>query len=217
MRVAADHYKHPGRANRILAYCHDGVGLGHFHRTLAISERVRKTIPSSTFLLATGTPYVPIFELPQGVDYIKLPAIAKTGSQSYRGKYLNTPIEQILRCREAILLSTAQTYDPQVLLVDKAPAGVCGELLPTLRWLRKHRPQTRIIFGMRDIEDDPERTIAQWSAGGAVAALDECYDEIWVYGMRNVFDSIEAYRLPASVRDKMHFVGYVVQDLMPRS
>ncbi len=212
MRATATHYEHTARVNRTMAYCHDGVGLGHFHRTLAISERVRKTIPSSTFLLATGTPYVPIFELPQGVDYIKLPAIAKTGSQSYRSKYLNTPIEDILRCREAILLSTAQTYDPQVLLVDKAPAGVCGELLPTLRWLRKHRPQTRIIFGMRDIEDDPDTTIAQWSASGAIAALDECFDEIWVYGMRNVFDSIEAYCLPASIQDKMHFVGYVVQD-----
>ena len=86
MKAAANHYDHTARANRILAYCHDSVGLGHFHRTLAISERVRKTIPSSTFLLVTGTPYVPIFELPQGVDYIKLPAIAKMGSQSYRVK-----------------------------------------------------------------------------------------------------------------------------------
>ena len=56
-----------GTSKRTLAYCHDSVGLGHFHRTLAISERVRKAIPSATFLLATGTPYVPIFVIFLGV------------------------------------------------------------------------------------------------------------------------------------------------------
>ena len=201
-----------GLSRRTLAYCHDSVGLGHFHRTLAICERVSKTDPSCSFLLATGTPYAPIFELPQGVDYVKLPALAKTGSQSYRAKFLNTSVERVLRCREALLLSTAQSFEPAVFLVDKAPSGVCGELRPTLRWLRENRPQTRIIFGMRDIEDDPQTTIAQWNTNGAIEALDECYDEIWVYGMRSVFDVAEAYELPDFIRDKMCFVGYVVQD-----
>ena len=200
------------KSKRTMAYCHDSVGLGHFHRTLAISERICGTDPASTFLLATGTPYVPIFDLPEGVDYVKLPALAKTSGASYRGKYLNVSIERILRCREAILLSTAQTFEPEVLLVDKAPSGVCGELLPTLRWLRENLPKTRIVFGMRDIEDDPETTIAQWSANGAISALDQYYDEIWVYGMKNVFDVADAYRLPGSIHDKMRFVGYVVQD-----
>lgn len=195
-----------------MAYCHDGVGLGHFHRSLAISERVRRAHPASTFLLATGTPYVPIFDLPDGVDYIKLPAIAKSGSQTYSGKYLTTSIERIICCREAILLSAAQTFDPAVLLVDKAPSGVCGELLSTLRWLRRHHPQTRIVFGMRDIEDEPETTIEQWKSSGALEALEECYHEIWVYGMQSLFDVTDEYRLPQTIRDKLRFVGYVVQD-----
>lgn len=199
-------------ARRTMAYCHDGVGLGHFHRTLAICERVRRCDPASTFLLVTGTPYVPIFNLPSGVDYVKLPSLAKQGKEKYEGKYLKASPDRILHCREALLLSAAQSFEPAVLLVDKAPAGVRGELLPTLRWLRRHRPETRIVFGMRDIEDDPQTTIQQWSSNGAVHALEEYYHEIWVYGMRSVFDVAQEYRLPQGVQDKLRFVGYVVQD-----
>jgi predicted glycosyltransferase len=201
-----------GQALRVMAYCHDSVGLGHFHRTLAICELVRRVHPQSTFLLVTGTPYVPIFNLPHGVDYVKLPALVKGAEGSYRGKYLTTSTERVMHCRKALLRSAAEAFDPSVLLVDKAPAGVCGELLPTLRWLRQHRRHTRIVLGMRDIEDEPRRTIAQWTSTGALQAMQECYDEIWVYGMRSIFDVSAAYRLSECIRHKLRFLGYVVQD-----
>lgn len=194
---------------RVMAYCHDGVGIGHLRRTLNICSGVGQAVPGSCFLLATGTPYVPLFKNVPRVDYIKLPALSKVANGVYAWKFLGLPSARLLECRAALLLQTAEHYDPHVLLVDKAPLGVCGELLKTIKWLRAHRPQTRIVFGMRDIEDQPKTVIEQWREEGISAALSTHFDEIWVYGMQSVFDPAMEYALPDAVREKMTFLGYL--------
>ncbi len=200
---------------RVLAYCHDGVGLGHLRRTLNICQRLSADFPSSTFLVATGNPYVSLFDHLPSVDYLKLPALRKISNECYVPKYLSLDNGQLLRCRQALLLETARHFDPTVVLVDKAPAGVCGELAPTLKWLRQHRPQTRIVFGMRDIEDESEATCDQWSRLGVPKMLEDYYDEVWVYGMREVFDVTREYRLSDRVREKLCFTGYVARSECP--
>jgi predicted glycosyltransferase len=130
-------------------------------------------------------------------------------SVPYRSKYLGIPLEQMLRCRESLLLHAAAGFEPDLLLVDKAPLGVCRELVPTLCWLRRERPHTRVVFGMRDIGDAPEVTIEQWTRSGAFQLIAECYDEVWLYGMRRVFDVAAQYRLPPSIRAKLRYMGYI--------
>ncbi|NOT00181.1 MAG: hypothetical protein HOP29_06095 [Phycisphaerales bacterium] len=196
---------------RVFAYCHDSVGIGHLTRTLSICDRVGRTYPFSSFLVATGTPYVPLFQNLQRLDYIKLPALAKEAPETYRGKYLPMSSNDLIEYRKTVLRDTVEHFDPEIVLVDKAAIGVCGELLPSLRWLRRHRPDVRIVFGMRDIEDSPEATIAQWRQSGVVEALESCFDEIWVYGVRSMFDVVRAYRLPESVEEKLSFMGYVTR------
>lgn len=203
---------HSGEAPRVMAYCHDGVGLGHLRRTLTICEHVGKLYPQCSFLVATGTPYFPLFRQPPRVDCLKLPALAKRADGSYYSKYMNIPFERLRNCRVSLLLQAVQSYEPDVLLVDKAPVGVCGELLPTLEWLRRHRPDTRIVFGMRDIEDDPDATIRQWTRLGAQRVIEECFDEVWVYGMRCVFDVAAEYCFPRPVRRKLSYTGYVTRE-----
>lgn len=201
----------PDRPRRVLAYCHDSVGIGHLRRTLSICERVGAEFPGTSFLLATGTPYVQLLTSGQAVDFIKLPALTKNRSGGYESKYLAIPPDQIMRCRESLLLEAARTYEPDMLLVDKAPLGVCRELLPTLRWLREKRPHVTTIFGMRDIEDDAEATIRQWTRDGVPQVLEECYDRIWVYGMRQIHDVIASYRLSDKIARKLQYMGYVTR------
>jgi predicted glycosyltransferase len=207
MVMPAEHVR-PG-SMRVMAYCHDGVGIGHLRRTLSICERVGRALPGTSFLVATGTPYVPLFENLPGVDYIKLPALSKVSNGVYRGKSLGLPSDQILQCRAALLSKTAQYFQPDVLLVDKAPLGVCGELLKTIEGLRAHRPSTRIVYGMRDIEDEPQSVMAQWETSAIPQALSAHFDEIWVYGMQSVFDPATEYQLPHEVRGKMTYMGYL--------
>ena len=195
----------------MLAYCHDSVGVGHLRRTLAICEKLNSVRGDCTFLLATGSPYVPLFRPPPSVDYIKLPALTKTADGEYCSKFLSMDLKQILRCREALILQAAQSFQPDLLLVDKAPVGVCGELLPALRWLHASRPEVPLIFGMRDVEDEPRATVRQWQQSGALEAFERFFTEIWVYGSQDLFDVGQAYDLPESVRRKLRYTGYVAR------
>lgn len=195
---------------RVMSYCYTSVGVGHLRRTLSISGHLSSLYPQASFLVTSGAPYASTFHVHPRVDFLNLPALAKVGRDEYEAKYLPISFDRLLRCRESILLAATQKYEPDVLLIDKAPAGVCSELMPSLRWLRRHRPQTRIVFGMRDIEDTPAATIEQWSHPCVQEAFEECFDEIWVYGMQEVFDVAEQYQLSANVQRKLKYVGYVV-------
>lgn len=194
---------------RVMAYCHDSVGIGHLRRTLTICEHLGRVFPRTSFLLATGTPYFPMFKPAAAVDYIKLPALAKRGDGTYCPKFLEIPAERLLRCRESLLRLVADQFEPDMLLVDKAPLGVCRELVPTLRWLRRERPEVRTVFGMRDIEDTPKATKQQWGSNGTSALIEQCYDEVWVYGMRDVFDVGAKYGLSRRIRQKLRYMGYI--------
>ncbi len=140
-----------------------------------------------------------------------LDALAKNDDGTYRSKFLNLSHPEILRFRESMLLETVRCYRPDVLLVDKAPLGVCRELVPALHWLRENRPSVRMIFGMRDIEDDPKATIAQWSRDRVQREIENCYHEVWVYGERSIFDVASKYELSQTVNAKLRYMGYVAR------
>lgn len=199
-------------AKRVFAYCHDSVGIGHLARTLAVCRKIGAVHPATTFLLVTGTPYVPLMVSDENVDFLKLPALKKVNNSTYEARNLSFSPDQVIACRESLLLSTVQHFQPDLLLVDKAPVGVCGELKSSLRWMRRNRPDARMVFGMRDIEDGAEVTRAAWDKAGIPEVLDDCFDEIWVYGMREVFDVTSEYRLPAAISDKLSYVGYVAPE-----
>ncbi len=194
---------------RMMFYCHDSMGVGHLRRGIVICDHLAHRFPKASFLLATGTPYVPMFKLPDGVDYVKLPALAKNPNGTYHSKHLGLRVRQLLKCRRALLLATVQSFQPSVFVVDKTPVGVCQEMIPTLKWIQRNCPQTRVVFGMRDIEDAPAATIRQWCDDGVPAVLEECFDEIWVYGSQSVYDVVREYRLPAALRDKLRYIGYI--------
>jgi len=196
---------------RVFAYCHDGVGIGHLARTTAICNRIGKDLPDASFLIATGTPYVSMFNGLKHADYIKLPALVKAHNNDYRSKFFSLPSDNVMQLRASMLRDSVRYFDPTIVIVDKAPIGVCGELLSALEWLREHRPNTRIVFGMRDIEDAAPVTIDQWEKLGVTAKLSQLFDEIWVYGVQQIFDVADHYQLPPSVQRKLRYVGYVTR------
>jgi predicted glycosyltransferase len=64
---------------------------------------------------------------------------------------------------------------------------------------------------MRDIEDEPTATLEQWSRLDVVRMLEDYFDEVWVYGMREVFDVASEYRLSRCIREKLRFMGYIAR------
>jgi len=200
---------------RLLAYCHEGAGIGHLRRTLTICARLSQDWPGVSILLATGTPFLHLFEPLPYLDWVKLPAISKSSTGNYSLRQLASH-SGITQWRSDILVETVRGFQPTLVLVDKAPLGVCGELRPALHWLRDHRPATRLVCGLRDIEDEPEVTIAQWDRLGVPDALDHLFDDIFVYGMKDVFDVAQQYRLPVGVTDRLHYTGYLCRKIKSR-
>jgi len=95
--------------------------------------------------------------------------------------------------------------------VDHEPLGSKGEFRDGLWALKAKHPDTRFVFGLRDIMDDAARIRAAWEELGVYDALENLYDGIAVYGSPDLYDVAQAYAIPASVQSKLHYCGYVVR------
>jgi predicted glycosyltransferase len=199
-------------APRGMFYCHDTFGLGHLRRTMALANHVRATIPNVSQLIVTGSPSAHGFEFPSGTDYVKLPAVTKNTDGDYVARSLASSLESITEMRSDILLSAARHFEPDFFIVDHAPAGLDGEALATLRFLRDHRPQTKLIVGLRDIIDEAPKVRRSWARDGVYELLDDVYDLILVYGHRHIYDVVEEYGLSGMAASKTRFVGYLGRD-----
>ena len=109
--------------------------------------------------------------------------------------------------RSSIIRHTADIFDPDLLIVDKEPLGLRGEVLDTLDLLR--RRGTALVLGLRDVMDDPEALESEWERKQAVPALAEYYDEVWVYGLPQICDPLDGLSVPRRVRERMIYTGYL--------
>jgi predicted glycosyltransferase len=200
------------QAPRVMMYAHDTYGLGHLRRSLAIAGHLAQAIPGLNTLLVTGSPVAHHFTLPPGADYVKLPSVVKTGDDQYRARTLNLTPERIRQLRAAIIAEVSAHFAPDVVLVDHAPLGMNGEMLPALRHLRQSAPSTHIVLGLRDILDEPHRVREQWAAQDVHSALEEYYDRVLVYGQADIFDPVSAYALPPALAERTHFCGYIQRE-----
>ena len=112
---------------RFLFYSHDGLGLGHTRRNLAIASALTALEPRASVLLAVGADYVSRHGLPPRVDILKLPSLRKITNGHYSARHLCIPVEEIRGLRAAMLLTAVKAFAPAVALVDKHPFGAGGE------------------------------------------------------------------------------------------
>lgn len=198
-----------GAGFRIMLYSHDTFGLGHLNRNLKIAAALKNRYPQISILLATGSPQVQRFKLPDGVDYVKLPAVHKVGDDGYMPRYLNVPFKRVLAVRTNILFQTVREFEPHILLVDHSPLGMKKEILPSLEWIRDNGGVTRAMLGLRDILDDPSKTKAHWAEHGIYDVMRNLYDRIFIYGTPAVFDPVSEYGFPDDIKAKTSYCGYI--------
>ena len=191
----------------ILMYSHDTYGLGHIRRTMAIASQLRG--PNVNILILTGSPIAGRFIFPEQIDFVRIPGMIKKTNEEYLPQSIKINATHALEIRKNIITATAKTFQPHMFIVDKEPLGLKKEILPTLQWLRRCRPDTRTVLGLRDVMDDSETTRKDWQKKGVYDLLENLYNEIWVYGNRHMYDPIEEYAIPASVSSKMIFTGYL--------
>jgi len=197
------------RAPSVLMYSHDTIGLGHMRRNSAIAAQIVTSMPSASVLMMVGCPTGVVFDLQPGVDFIKLPSLAKVGANKWRPSSLRVSSAVTRTLRAGILQRSVEAFRPDVLLVDHEPAGVWDELVPTLQALRESGSSTRVILGLRDILDDPERTRASWRHRGLFDLVRDCYDDILIYGDERMYPSREHYGLEELAPGRASYCGYV--------
>ncbi len=195
----------------MLVYSHDGTGLGHLRITLGIATQLAARRPDDAILLLTGSGQTPAFDLPQNLDWVKLPSWPR------REVYADlphpaspaAPFREVVYAREAVARATVQAFAPDLLVVDHAPAGLFRELAPAIEWLRAARPDAKLALLMRDITFGPEQTRTIWTNEAIYPLLDEVYDRILVYGEQHVFDPITEYGMSEKAAARTRFCGYL--------
>lgn len=192
-----------------MLYSHDTFGLGNIRRTLLLAEELKNQYEGAAILIVTGSPMIQAFRIPAGVDYVKLPCLDRTDRERYEPRFLQQCAEEVKRTRSAILRNTLLGFDPDLMIVDKRAGGVDGELLPALRALRESGSIAKLVLGVRDILDAPERTRASLKNNGSFEIIEEFYDEVWIYGSHCIFDAVKEYDFPDSVARITHFCGYL--------
>lgn len=193
---------------KIALYSHDTYGLGHLRRSLRLARALERWGPEVDVLLITGSPRAHFFELPGNVEVVKLPSVTKDSDGHYVSRVLAIPLEDTIRMRKGIIRESILAFDPDVLVVDHAPMGLRGELLPLLGDLR-HRSSTELVLGLRDILDDPGHVVRSWSDTGTYRLLESIYHHTWVYGSREVFALEDLYDMPPVVAEKLVYLGHL--------
>jgi predicted glycosyltransferase len=201
-------------ATRLLIYSHDSFGLGHLRRCRAIAHHLVETYRHLSVLILSGSPIIGSFDFKSRVDFVRVPGVIKLRNAEYTSLQLHIDIEQTLAMRSSIIQHTADIFDPHLFLVDKEPLGLRGEARDTLIMLKERG--TRLVLGLRDVMDEPASLLDEWRRKNVFPALYELYDEIWVYGLPQIFNPLTELPGMLPLAHKVTFTGYLRRSL-PRA
>lgn len=183
--------RRPARAPRVVLVSHDGFGLGHARRNSRIAAAVRALAPSAEVTLVTGLASRHAWLGADGVRVVRVPAVTKDAT----GRYVTRSgdLAATLRERARVFAQVVEEVRPDVLLVDRHPLGIEGELRPAVAAAR--RAGAGVLLGLRDILDTPAAVRAEiegpdWSGAG------RWVDEVLVYGSPSLCDHVAEYGLP---------------------
>jgi predicted glycosyltransferase len=212
---AGDHVLTPGaytrciqHSSRFLFYSHDGLGLGHVRRNLSVATALAALDPTASILVATSAEEAQYFPIPPTVDVLKLPGLRKVGNGHYAARRLNLTWHDVRAVRASILRAAVSSFRPSVLIADRHPLGVGGELEPALEQARA--VGTSVVLGLRDVLDDPNAVRAELAEHGLFERIAEHYERVLVYGQPDILDPRREYEFPDEIARMTHFCGYVV-------
>jgi predicted glycosyltransferase len=196
----------PGK--RIMFYAHDGQGLGHSRRNLAIARALVDLDPHASVLLASSIEHSLLNDPRLPIDLLRLPGIRKHSRNGYGARRLHLDDSEVFALRAELLAAAVRSFRPDVLVVDRHPLGIMNELEPALE---DHRSRGgRALLGLRDILDEPAKVRAEWTEAGMDSAIAEYYEHVLVYGCRDILDPIREYAIPEAAASRIRFCGYVV-------
>ncbi|RWX23816.1 glycosyltransferase [Rhizobium leguminosarum] len=192
---------------RILMYSHDTFGLGHLRRCRAIAHALVEDYRGLNILIISGATIAGAFDYRARVDFVKIPSVIKLRNGEYTSLASHIDLHETLKMRESSIRHTAETFQPDIFIVDKEPMGLKGEVEDTLAYLKARG--TVLVLGLREIMDAPHLLEAEWKKNSIMQKIDQYYDSVWVYGPPDFYDPLIGLDVPPSLRRKMDFVGFL--------
>src|SRR2546428_9222633 len=101
---------------RMAIYCQDSLGLGHLRRNTLIGHCLLEGSNDRDILLLTDSPAGPFFQLPRGMDHLKLPSIRKVDAGRWESTRLQIETADLLAWRTSLLQKTLLHYRPDLVL-----------------------------------------------------------------------------------------------------
>lgn len=192
---------------RVLIYSHDSFGLGHIRRCRTIAHALAESFPKLKVLIVSGSPIIGSFDFKTRVDFVRVPSIIKLRNGDYVPLDQHSSIQQMTELRSSLIGDAAIHFAPDFVIVDKEPLGLRGELEGTLDKLKARG--ARLVLGLRDVMDEPDALAKEWTRKHVAPALDELYDDIWIYGLKEIYDPLQGIALSDRARAKIRYAGYL--------
>jgi predicted glycosyltransferase len=193
----------PGQGRRYVFFSHDGYGVGHLRRNTLIAHEILAQDHAAEVTLVTGVRRPPAWSVDPRICVVSVPTLVKGATGAYRGDLLS--FEQTVARRRQAFAGVLARVAPHVVVVDRHPFGIGGELRAAL--VEERRRGTALVLGLRDILDDPA-TVRREMAGPGWHDVAEIFDEILVYGAADYCDHRREYGLPF---DRATYCGWVVE------
>ena len=176
---------------RYLFTSHDGFGLGHARRNAVIARALASVDPAAEVTLVTGIDVTPAWLTEATLSIVRQPPLVKLPVGGYRG--VGRSFDDTIEDRRWAFLAAVERVRPDVVVVDRRPFGVGGELTEGLR--RARQTGARIVLGLRDVLDDPD-VVAEELSDPQWRLVPGLFDTILVYGSRRFCDHQREYGLP---------------------
>ena len=196
---------------RILMYSHDTFGLGHLRRCRAIAHALVEHYRGLSVLIISGSTIAGAFDYRARVDFVKIPSVIKLRNGEYTSLERHIDLQETMTMRESIIRSTAESFQPDIMIVDKEPMGLRGEVESTLAYLKTKG--TTLVLGLREVMDSPQRLEAEWKKRDVLRKIDQFYDAIWVYGPAEFYDPLTGLNVSDSIKAKLEYVGFLQRQL----
>lgn len=198
---------------RILMYSHDTFGLGHLRRCRTIAHSLVEDYRGVNILIISGATIAGAFDYRARVDFVKIPSVIKLRNGEYTSMDRHIDLQETLKMRKSILRHTAETFKPDIFIVDKEPMGLHGEVEDTLAYLKQQG--TTLVLGLREVMDAPHLLEQEWKRNDVLRKIGQYYDSVWVYGPPDFYDPLVGLDVPQAVRAKMDFVGFLQRSVSP--
>src|SRR5687768_3000902 len=108
------------------------MGLGHTRRNLVLAAAVESLAPHASVLTVTGVREANDLGRSSRTEILSLPGLRKVANGHYVPRRLAVPMPDLIALRSGIIESAVREFRPDVMLVDRHPLGINGELRAAL-------------------------------------------------------------------------------------